>query len=110
MNNDVQDVILSTIEASLEAQLRAVRKLRKSSKTGSENKKTGRSQMSVVYDVLKKSKQPIHISEIIHQADTLFHVQLDRESIVSALSKKVVRHEIFKRTSKNTFALIEDEP
>jgi hypothetical protein len=38
-----------------------------------------------------------------------FELTLDRESIVSALSKRVVRQDRFIRTGKNTFALKQEE-
>ncbi len=106
MSDNVQEVILKTIEASLEAQLRAVRRLRKGSIEDVTASRKSRSQLSVVYDVLNKSGVPLHVSEIIERAKVDFDCTIDRESIVSSLSKKVVKKDTFRRTDKNTFELI----
>jgi hypothetical protein len=43
---------------------------------------------------------------IIARIEQAFAVSVDRESLVSALSKKVARRDRFARTEKNTFALL----
>jgi hypothetical protein len=45
------------------------------------------------------------VTEIIRQAKKRFGVTLDRESMVSALSKKVKKGVTFVRTGPNTFGL-----
>lgn len=106
MENDVRDVFLATLEASLEAQLRAVRRLRRGESTkGRPPNQKGRSQVEMAYDVLKKAGGPLHISEILARIDSTFRVTVDRESLVSSLSKKVMRGDRFVRTGKSTFAL-----
>lgn len=45
------------------------------------------------------------MSEIITEAEKGFGVKLERESLVSALSEKVMKGDRFVRTDKNTFAL-----
>jgi len=45
------------------------------------------------------------VSEIIAKAEKVFGAKLERESLVSALSKKVMKGDRFIRTGKNTFAL-----
>lgn len=106
MSDEVQDLIMSTIEASLDAQLRAVRRLRKLQKGEEPAKERSRSQMSIVRDVLQVADRPLHVTEIIERAKGMFGIELERESIVSALSKKVIRKDTFKRTDKNTFELL----
>ena len=59
--------------------------------------------MSIVYDILLKSQKPLHVSEIISKAKDDFNVDLDRESIVSAIIKKVKSGRMFKRVAPNTF-------
>ena len=58
MPNDIKDTILSTIEASLDAQLRAVRRLRKGEKPEvKQSRKSRLSQVDMAYDVLKKLRR-----------------------------------------------------
>lgn len=106
MSDDLKDVILSTIEASLDAQLRAVRRLRNNApETVPARSRKGRSQVDMAYDILKKARTPLHVSEILTRIQAQFNVQVDRESLVSSLTKKVARQDRFLRPEKNTFAL-----
>jgi len=51
-------------------------------------------------------RTPLHIDEIIHRAQKDHHRQLHRESLVSALTKKVLDQNTFARTAPNTFDLL----
>jgi hypothetical protein len=106
--DDIRDIILDAIEESLDAQLRAIRRMRKPTQE-KETKEKSMSQMDLVYDILKR-KQPLHITEIIDQIERIHGVRPDRESLVSAITKKVMRDERFVRTGKNTFALKGEKP
>jgi hypothetical protein len=106
MNDDIRDTILSAFEASMEAQLRAIRLLRQGQTEQAQPRPNkGRSQVDMAYDILKKARTPLHVSEIIDRIQTQFGVAVDRESLVSSLSKKVAREDRFLRPEKNTFAL-----
>jgi hypothetical protein len=106
MADDVRDVLLGALEASLDAQLRAVRRLRHGEPARDRpRKRQGRSQVDMAYDVLRKAGVPLHISEILARIHSTFRVTVDRESLVSSLSKKVMRGDRFVRTGKSTFAL-----
>jgi DNA-directed RNA polymerase delta subunit len=59
----------------------------------------------MAFDILKKTRSPLHISQILERVQTHFGVTVDRESLVSSLSKKVARGDRFLRPAKNTFAL-----
>jgi hypothetical protein len=59
----------------------------------------------MAYDILKKARTPLHISQLLVRIQATFHRTVDRESLVSSLSKKVARGDRFLRTGKNTFAL-----
>jgi len=59
----------------------------------------------MVYNILKRAGQPLHISQIIEDVEKIHGVKIERESIVSALSKKVIKEDRFVRAGKNTFAL-----
>ena len=106
MNDDTKDLILSVFEASLEAQLRAVRRLRQGEPGPSEARpRKSLSQVDMAFDILKKARSPLHVSEILTRIQSQFGVAVDRESLVSSLSKKVARSDRFLRPEKNTFAL-----
>jgi hypothetical protein len=62
--------------------------------------------MEIVYDILLAAKTPRHINHIIQSAQNDYHRQLRRESLVSALTKKVLDQNTFARTAPNTFALL----
>jgi DNA-directed RNA polymerase delta subunit len=111
MADDLRDTLLSTIEASLDAQLRAVRRLRKGEKAESKLQRKPRlSQVDMAYDVLKKARTPLHASELLTRIQSTFGVRVDRESLVSSLTKKIARGDRFLRTKPNTFGLRSEEP
>jgi hypothetical protein len=103
----VREAVLDAIEASLAYQLTAVRALRKRSRTGEGQRATQPSQPEVAYAVLKQARRPLHVNEIIARAKAAHGVTLARESLVSALTKKVLQHDRFTRTGRNTFGLME---
>ena len=61
----------------------------------------------IARNVLHIAGRPLHVSEIIRLAQRDFQVTLDRDSIVSAILKKVNAGKSFIRTAPNTFALKE---
>ena len=106
MSNDVRDTILATIEASLDAQLRAVRRLRQGEKPGVKQPRRSRlSQVDMAYDVLKKADAPLHVADLLEGIHAAFGIRVDRDSLVSSLAKKISRGDRFARTERNTFAL-----
>jgi hypothetical protein len=106
MPDDLKYSILSIFEASLDAQLRAVRRLRSGSPAlAPPHRRAGLSQVDMAFDILKKARAPLHVSELLARLHSTFHVTVDRESLVSSLTKKVARGDRFLRTGKNTFGL-----
>jgi len=106
MESKIPEWFLSFYESLFLAQLRTVRQLKspKAKKVkGREDK--GMSNMYMVTDILRKAQRPLHISEIIAQVKAKHGVELDRESLVSALVKKVHRHQGLSRTAPNTFQI-----
>lgn len=95
-------------EALLKSQLKVIRELLRGAEQPA-RKNTGRSQMDVVHDVLQAAGKPLHVTEIVAMAEQDFGVQLDRETIVSALTKKVKSGRMFQRVAPNTFALLGKE-
>lgn len=105
-DDDLKDVILGAFEASLDAQLRAVRRLRRGeSPAAPARRPTGRSQVDMAFDILKSARAPVHVAELLRRIEARFGVAVDRESLVSSLTKKVARGDRFVRTEKNTFGL-----
>jgi hypothetical protein len=106
MEKDLRDLILNTFEDSLEAQLRAVRRLRQDpSADATTSLKPRMSQVDMAYDILRKARSPLHIAELLERIHAAFGVRVDRESLVSSLTKKVARGDRFVRTAANTFSL-----
>jgi len=106
MDEELKDLLLGTFEASLEAQLRAVRRLRQGETEPKKRRPPkGLSQVDMAYDVLKKARAPLHVSQLLARIEAAFGQRVDRESLVSSLTKKVARGDRFLRTDKNTFGL-----
>src|SRR5579863_4230316 len=68
-------------------------------------RREGLSQVDMAFDILKKARSPLHISEILERIQSQFGAAVDRESLVSSLTRKVARGDRFLRPEKNTFAL-----
>jgi hypothetical protein len=106
MDHEIRDIILSAFESSLEAQLRAVRRLRQGQPASPTPRlPKGLSQVDMAFDILKTARSPLHVSEILERIQSHFGVAVDRESLVSSLTKKVARGDRFLRPEKNTFSL-----
>jgi len=88
----------------LQAQLEVVYHYqRKAVHHGQKVKRT--SNLTIAEDILQSSHQPLHISKIIQIAQDDYGVSLERDSIVSALIKKINAGKTFIRVAPNTFAL-----
>jgi predicted transcriptional regulator len=97
-------------ESLLKAQLKIVRQfLKEDDQPKFKPRGKGRSQMSIIYDLLLAAQKPLHVTEIIKRAKLDFNVDLDRDSIVSALSKKVKSGRMFERVAANTFTILKQE-
>lgn len=104
-SDPVQRAVLNAFEVALDAQLRAIRRLRSPESEKRSRGSRSMSQVDMVYDILRAAGRPLHISEILSRVEKSFGQQLDRESVVSSLAKKVQRQDRFVRTDKNVFAL-----
>jgi len=88
----------------LQSQLKTI--YRYQQQGGSDKKKIKRtSKLDIVANILASSDQPLHISEIIRIAQQDYQTEMERDSIVSALVKKVKAGRQFVRVAPNTFAL-----
>jgi hypothetical protein len=107
MSTNISDELLDLFESLLRSQLNVVRQFRKAAGGEKEPpKEKGMSQIEFVYDILAAAPRPMHIDDIIAQAQRRFEIHLDKESIVSALTKRVKRQDRFVKTAPNTFALL----
>ena len=106
-----EKVVLEVMESMLKAGLRSVREQLSSMGREERNstRKERKSNTKIVADILREAGHPLHIDEIIRIAGTSRGVELHRESIVSALSKKLLEGKVFRRTGRNEFALLEWE-
>src|SRR4030042_738880 len=109
MESKIPEWFSSFYESLFLAQLRTVRQLKSPKpRKAKEKEKKGMSNMNMSIDILRKAQKPLHISEIIAQVKTKYGVTLDRESLVSALVKKVHRRQGLSRTAPNTFQIETD--
>lgn len=106
MESKIPEWFLSFHESLLSAQLRTVRQLKSPKpRKAKEREKKSMSNIDMALDILRRAQRPLHISEIIAQVKSKYGVELDRESLVSALVKKVHRHRGLSRTAPNTFQI-----
>ncbi len=63
------------------------------------------SNIKTVENILNSAGIPLHVSNIIKMAQQQYDVHLNRDSIVSAIIKKINTDQTFIKTAPNTFAL-----
>lgn len=100
-------IVLNVLESMLKAGLRSVREQKASLGDNEKTRPTRerKSNTKIVSDILREAGHSLHIDEIIRIAWENRGVELHRESIVSALSKKILENKVFVRTGRNEFAL-----
>ncbi len=104
MESKIPEWFLSFYESLFSAQLRIVRQLKSPKpKRTKQIEEKSMYNMDMAIDILRRAQRPLHVSEIIAQVKTKYSVTLDRESLVSALVKKIHRHQGLSRTAPNTF-------
>lgn len=106
MADTARDEVLQAFEIALDTQLRAIRRLR-GRRTPAKRTK-GLSQVDMAFSVLRRAEAPLHVDDLIVAIATAHGVQPVRDSLVSALSKKVVAGDRFEKPAPNTFALRPD--
>lgn len=98
-------------EELLKAQLGVIRNYLRSTEPGEQERKSSQSKslshINIITDVLAAAGSPLHVSEIIRLVNERYELTLDRESVVSALTKKVKKGVSFIRTGPNIFGLKE---
>jgi len=110
MSNEISKELIDLFESLLRAQLNAIRQLRRAAGEKEKPPKEKRmSKIDIVYDILSAAQRPMHVDAVISQAKRRYDIELDKESIVSALTKRVKRQDRFIKTAPNTFSLIAEE-
>lgn len=113
------DDVLHIFEVLLKAQLHAIDQLRRgedipissAGQSGPQPKQKRTSNTDMAYEVLKAAGRPLHIQEIIQQIQSTFGISVHRDTLTSALLKKVAQGRQFVKVGKNTFGLrTEDMP
>ena len=98
-------------EGLLKAQLAVIRGYVRGGDVGGKKRDSSpyqrKSQMTMITDILAADGAPLHVSEIIRRVEQQYGIKLDRESMVSALTKKVKKGVMFVRTGPNIFGLKE---
>lgn len=88
-----------------EFKLKLIRRLSEENSSKEDSKPKRKSNISLVEDVLKKAGEPLHVNDIISAVKQEFDVDLDRDSLSSALTKYDRKEERFIRVAPNTFRL-----
>lgn len=108
MADAIRDEILAAFELALDTQLRAVRRLRGRPAARERGRHKGLSNVDMSFSILQRSKAPLHVDDLIVAIAQTYGVQPARDSLVSALTKKVVAADRFEKTAPNTFGLRAD--
>lgn len=101
-----REILLEVLEKAAEGQLRALRSMRRVSRRPAPPRGKRKSNVSIVEDVLRSAPGPLHITQILEQAQCRYGRKLSRESTVSALTKKILDQHTFTRVGRNTFDLL----
>lgn len=101
---DTFDKLLQLQGELLKSQLKIIYRYQRQIPIG-EKKIIRASQLDLIEDILASSNKPLHISNIIDIAQSDYNVTLERDSIVSALIKKIKAGKRFVKVAPNTFAL-----
>ncbi len=101
---DIKNTIIEAFIVSLEAQVRSLKRLRHEP-FKKKRERVSMTQLDMVEDILTAAGESLHINEIINRVEKTHNIRMDRESIVSSLTKKIAQNDRFIRTGKNAFDL-----
>ena len=109
----IKQVVIETIETSLELQLRAIRKMKsEDDQEPVPRRRTGKRNQSIVdlsVKILTVSDEPLHVSEICRLLLKHYGRVTDRDSLSSALGKKARQGILVRQAAPATFELIRAE-
>lgn len=111
MLKKISEELLDLFDSLLRSQLNTIKQLRKAAGYHEPEPSKGKrmSHMDMVYDILTDVGHPQHVDDLISALAKKFTVTVDKESLVSALTKRVARHDRFMKIAPNTFALLSEK-
>jgi len=106
-NQPLRQVILETIEAMLELQLKSVRRLRgRDDEAKIPSRRKVRKRQSLVdlsVEIFTKEQRPVHIDELVELLKERHNRLTDRDSLSSALAKKDRQGILVRRVAPGKF-------
>ena len=110
---DIKEVILQVLEIQLDSQLRAIRNLQgKPDTEPAPSIRRGRRRQSLVdlsIKILTEEGKPLHVNELIRLLQVRFGRLADRDTLSSALAKKVRQGILLRQSAPATFTLLDSE-
>ncbi len=107
---DVKEVLLQVLELQLDYQLRAIRQLRgKPDGEPAIVHRRGTRRQSLVdlsVQILTENGRPLHVNELVQLLQQRFGRLSDRDTLSSALAKKVRQGVLLRQSAPATFTLI----
>jgi hypothetical protein len=100
--NELLESIIEIQEKMLHAQLNVIKKIRQRDKEKPAIEK-GMSKIDAALYILKTERRPLHITELIKEIEKRYHIEIERDSLVSALSKKLNKIKELHKVGRNTF-------
>jgi hypothetical protein len=111
--DELKQSILEVLEVQLESQLRAIRQMQgKQDALKSPSPRQGRRRQSIVdlsVHILTDEGKPLHVNEIAQILQQRFGRVVDRDTLSSALAKKVRSKILLRQPAPATFALLESK-
>ena len=104
--SEIVDIIVDFKEKMLNAQLKALRKMKKQ-ETDKPKQKERISKIETALYVLKSAGRPLHINELISEIQKQYSITVERDSLVSALTKKLNKIKGLSKVGRNTFHFIQ---
>lgn len=103
---EIIDIIIDFKEKMLNAQLKALRKMKKQ-ETDQPTQKRCISKIETALYVLKSAGRPLHINELISEIQKQYSITVEKDSLVSALTKKLNKIKGLSKVGPNTFHCIQ---
>jgi DNA-directed RNA polymerase delta subunit len=100
-----QDIFLLYEKEVAEFKLKLIQRLSEGELSQGEVPAKRTSNISLVENVLKNAEKPLHVNDIIDAVKKEFDVDLERDSLSSALNKYDHKEKRFIRVAPNTFGL-----
>lgn len=100
-----EDLFLQYEKELAEFKLKLIRKLSDEGHKQEEETSKRTSKISLAENVLTEAGKPLHVNDIIAAVKDKFGVELERDSLSSALTKYDRKEKRFQRVAPNTFGL-----